>query len=129
MKTLTSSNDHRVQYFLLKFCTRFLLSNVYKRVCGIFLFCLYLECKKRVCRNQVCKSVKNECLETRSFLIFANNSRSKQIKKKKSHTPFCRHWYVGNVCKVSAKNIELKGSSSSSKFSNFHKKYLVSRKQ
>ena len=33
------------------------------------------------------KSVKSECVETRSFLIFANNSRSKQNKKNPTH-PF-----------------------------------------
>ena len=36
LKTLASSNYHRVQYFLLKFYTRFLISNVCKRVFGIF---------------------------------------------------------------------------------------------
>ena len=36
MKTLTNSNYHRVQYFLLKLRTRFLLTNVYKRVFVIF---------------------------------------------------------------------------------------------
>ena len=35
-KTLTSSNYPTVQYFLLKLSTRFLLTNVYKRVSGIF---------------------------------------------------------------------------------------------
>ena len=35
LKTLTSSNYPTVQYFLLKLRTRFLLTNVYKRVCGI----------------------------------------------------------------------------------------------
>ena len=72
LKDLMSSNYHRVQYFLLKFCTRFLLTNVYKKACEIFLFCLDLELDK---------SVKNECLETWSFLIFSNNSRSKQNEK------------------------------------------------
>ena len=43
LKTLTSSKYLTVQYFLLKLCTRFLLANVYKTVCGIFLFCLDLE--------------------------------------------------------------------------------------
>ena len=43
LKTLTSSNYPTVQYFLLKLCTPFLLTNVYKRVSGIFLFCLDLE--------------------------------------------------------------------------------------
>ena len=33
---LTSSNNPTVQYFLLKLHTRFLLTNVYKRMCGIF---------------------------------------------------------------------------------------------
>ena len=43
LKTLTSSNYPTVQYFLLKRHARFLLTNVYKRVCGNFLFCLDLE--------------------------------------------------------------------------------------
>ena len=36
LKALTSFNYPTVQYFLLKLRTRFLLTNVYKRVCGIF---------------------------------------------------------------------------------------------
>ena len=32
------------------------------------------------------KNIKNECVETRSFLIFANNSRSKQNKKNTEHS-------------------------------------------
>ena len=43
LKTLTSSNHPIVQYFLLKLRTRFLLTNVYKRVAGFFLFCLDLD--------------------------------------------------------------------------------------
>ena len=44
LKTLTSSNYPTVQYFFLKLGTRFLLTNVYKRVCGTFFyFCLDLE--------------------------------------------------------------------------------------
>ena len=43
LKTLTSSNYPTVQYFLLKLRTRFLLTNVYKSMCGIFLFHLDLE--------------------------------------------------------------------------------------
>ena len=38
LKTLASSNYPTVQYFLLKLRTHFLITNVYKRVCGIFLF-------------------------------------------------------------------------------------------
>ena len=36
LKTLMSSNYPAVQYFLLKLRTRFLLTIVYKSVCGIF---------------------------------------------------------------------------------------------
>ena len=36
LKTLTSSNYPTVEYVLLKLSTRFLLTNVYKRVYGIF---------------------------------------------------------------------------------------------
>ena len=36
LKTLMSSNYPTVQYFWLKLHTRFLLTNVYKQVCGIF---------------------------------------------------------------------------------------------
>ena len=43
LKTLTSSNYPTVQYFLLKLRTRFMLTNVYESVCGIFLFYLDLE--------------------------------------------------------------------------------------
>ena len=78
LKTLTSSNYPAVQYFLLKLWTHFLLINVYKRVSGIFLILF---------RSWVInKKVKNECIETRSFLIFASNSRSKQNKKNPRHS-------------------------------------------
>ena len=68
LKTLTSSNYLRFYYFLLKLGTRFLLSNVYKRVSGIF-FILFTS-------GVINKSVKKECVETMSFLIFANNSHN-----------------------------------------------------
>ena len=59
LKTLTSSNYHRIQYFLLTFCTRFQVYNAYERVFGIF-FILF--------RSQVIdKNVKSECVETWSF--------------------------------------------------------------
>ena len=73
LKTLTSSNYHRVQYFLLKLCTRFLLTNVYKSVRGIF-FILF--------RSWViCKNLKRPGFYTLVFYTFINNSRSKQNKK------------------------------------------------
>ena len=56
--------------FVLRFCTRFLLTNVYKMVFGISftMFTSSVIDKPSFC----------ECVETRSFLIFANNSRFKQ---------------------------------------------------
>ena len=73
LKTLTSSNYHRVQYFLLKFRTRFLLTNIYKKLLGIF-FILFRSWV--VCKNQ------KDLVSTHSFFyIFNNNSRSKQNKK------------------------------------------------
>ena len=37
LKTLKSSNYPKGQHFLLKLCTRFLLTNIYKTMFGIFL--------------------------------------------------------------------------------------------
>ena len=72
LKTLTSSNYPTNQYFLLKLRTRFPLTNVYKRVGGIFLFCLDLE---------LFAKVKKAWFDTPVFYVFINNSRSKQNKK------------------------------------------------
>ena len=77
LKTLTSSNYHRVSYFLLKLSRHFLLINVYKRVFGIF----FISLKSWVIK----KTGFSECAETRSFSIFAK--RSKQNKKNPKH-PF-----------------------------------------
>ena len=52
-KTLTSPNYHRLQYILLKFCTRSLLTNVYKRVREIFLFYLEYELFVKIKNNLV----------------------------------------------------------------------------
>ena len=65
-----------------------------------------------------------ECVKTRSILILANNSSSKQ-NLKKTHTSFCRHWWLGNVCKISTKIIKVSSSCSSPKFSILQTKYLV----
>ena len=78
LKTLTCSNYPTVQYFLLKLCTCFLLTNFYKRLCRIFLFHLDLE---------LFAKIKKDLVSTDSF----NNSKPKQ-NKKKSYTPFCRHY-------------------------------------
>ena len=53
LKTSTSANYPTVQCFLLKLRTRFLLTNVYKRMYGIFLFNshfeLFAKIKKKPC--------------------------------------------------------------------------------
>ena len=55
LKTLMSSDYHRVQYFLLKLCTRFLLTNVFKRFClDLMLFA----------------KIKKDLVSTHSFFIF-----------------------------------------------------------
>ena len=63
---------------------------------GFFLFCLDLELLIKKCQ----KPGFRECVETRSVLNFANNSRSKQNKKNPKHA-FGQHWQMGNVCKIS----------------------------
>ena len=100
LKTLMSSNYHRIQYFLLKLCTRFLLStNIYKRAFAIFLFRSWV----------ICKNPKN-LISTNSFFTFFDNSKSKQNKNSPGH-PF-----VDIVRKISVKNNKLYGNWSSSKF-------------
>ena len=78
LKTLTSSNYHRVQYFFLKLRTRFLLTNVYKSVFGIFLFRLDLE---------LFAKIKKELVSTPSFFTFLLTTQDLN-KTKKSRTPF-----------------------------------------
>ena len=55
LKILTTSKYPALQYFLLKLRTRFLLTNIYKRVCGIF-FILF--------------KIKKDMVYTHSFLNF-----------------------------------------------------------
>ena len=61
LKTLTSSNYPTVQNFLLKLRRCFLLTNVYKRMCGIFLFSLDLE---------LFAKIKKDLVSAYSFLHF-----------------------------------------------------------
>ena len=79
LRTLTSSNYPTVQYFSLKLRTRFVLTNVYKSVCGIFFI---------LCRSWVIwEKLKRPGFYTLIFYIFINNSRPKQNKKNPVH-PF-----------------------------------------
>ena len=73
LKFLASSNYPTTQYFSLKLRTRFLLTNVYKRVCGVFLFYSYLKLFANI--------KKKTCFYTLAFYTFTNNSRSKQNLK------------------------------------------------
>ena len=73
LKTLTSSNYHTVQYLSMNLRTGFLLINVYKRVCGIFLFYLDLELFAKI--------KKRPGFYTLAFYTVINNSRSNQNKK------------------------------------------------
>ena len=117
-RALTSSNYPTGQYFLLKLGTLFLLTIVYKRVCGIFLFCLDLE---------LFAKIKKDLVST--HLYFTLLLITQDINKiKKSHTRFCGHYYVENLCKISAKKKKIYGNWSSSKFSIFHTKSQVSWK-
>ena len=111
LKTLTSSNYPTVQYFWLKLCTRFLLTIVYKSMCGIFFI--------SVISWVICKNLKRHDFCTLVFYTFINDSRPKQNKKNPTHH------FVENVCKISAKNINFCGSWSSSKFSISETKNLV----
>ena len=77
VKTLTNSNYPTVQYFL--FSTYQYLQ---KCVGGFFISFRYWV---------ICKYLKRPASYTQVFYTFINNSRSKQ-NKKKSHTPFCRHY-------------------------------------
>ena len=77
LKNLVSSNHPTVQCFLLKFCTCFVLSNVYERLCGIS-FILFRPWG-------ICKNLKKTGFYTLAFNTFMNNSRSKENKKNHTH--------------------------------------------
>ena len=53
LKILTRFNYPTVPYFLLKFCTRFLLTNVYKKVCGMCFIFLDLELFAKIKKDLV----------------------------------------------------------------------------
>ena len=79
LKTLTSSNYPTVQYFLLKLRTRFLLTIVYKRVCGIFLFYLDLE---------LFAKIKKDLVSTYSFFTLSVITQDLNKIKKNPTNPF-----------------------------------------
>ena len=66
-----------------------------------FFFCLDLELFEFV-------KIKNDQVST--YLFFTFLLITQDLNKTKSQTSFCRHSYIGNVCKVSPRNIKLCGS-------------------
>ena len=74
------------------------------RCSGFFLFCLDLELFAKTKITWFLHSFF-------TFLLISQDLN----KIKKSRTRFCRHCLVGNLCKISEKNIKLYGSWSSSK--------------
>ena len=93
LKPFTSSNYPTVQCFLLKLCSRFLLTNVYKRVSGIF----FISFKSWV----ICKNLKRAGFYKLGFYhhrhspgIFPEQSKSKSS-------------YTQVVIKLPRKNVEL----------------------
>ena len=127
LKTLTSSNYPTIQYFLLKLCTRFLHTNVYKRVCVIFFYFVQILSYLQKLKTTWFLDTRFSHFYRPGFytLVFYTQDLN---KIKKSRTRVCRHYLVENVCRISAKNIELYGRWSSSKFSIFLLKNLVSWK-
>ena len=79
LKILTSYNYPTVQYFIMILRTRFLLTNVYKRVCGVS----FISFRSWV----ICENLKIPGFYTLVFYTFINNSKSKQNKRNSTH-PF-----------------------------------------
>ena len=79
--------------FCWNFAHLFYLPLSKKRCVGFFLFYLDLE---------LFAKIKKDLVSTHSFFTLSLITQDLN-KIKKTHTPFCRHYYVENVCKVSAK--------------------------
>ena len=104
---MTSSNCHRVQYFLLKLHTSFLLTNVYKRVFRIFFIFF---------RSSVsCKNKKRTDFYT-LFYIFINNARFKQNKKNSEHDVYIVKWEMCEKFWQKILNVRIVGACQSFQF-------------
>ena len=115
-KTLTSSNYPTSSIFFAETLHTLPMSAI--GCVGLLLLHLDLE---------LFAKIKKDLVSTHSLFILLLITQDLN-KIKKSDAPFCRHYQVENVCKISAKNIKLYGSWSSSKFSIFQTKNLVSWK-
>ena len=76
---LRSLNYRRVKYFLLNLCTRFPLTNVCRRVFGVFLFCLHL---KLFAKNKKKRIGFYKLPESRFFTSLFITHDVNEIKKK-----------------------------------------------
>ena len=109
LETLTSSNYNRVQYFLLKVCTRFLRNNVSNMV-FVFFFVLF----RSWVLNVNVKSIVLWMCRNRDFF------NSLQITQYLTKIKNLHHHFVviskkGKSYKILGKSIQLYGSWSSSK--------------
>ena len=122
LRTLTSSNYCSLGYFLLKFCTRFSLTTVYKKLFKIFFYFVYiLSYLQKVKKTWFLNAHRNQVFHT-----FINNSRSKQNKKNPKH-PFV-DTASQEMCAKSPQKI-LNSNWSSPKCSIFQRNNLVSPKE
>ena len=113
---MTSSNYYRIQYILLKLCTHFLRTNVYKSMFGIF-FILF--------RSWViCKNKKRHGLYTLVFYILIT---TQHLSKTKILKTLWQTLLGRKRVQSFSKNINLCGSWNSPKFSIFQANNLVSR--
>ena len=109
LKTLTNSNQPTVQYFLLKRWARFLLTDVYKRVCGFYL------------DLELFAKIKKDLVSTHSFFTLLLITQDLNKIKKIPHTLL--------QTLLSRKRVQnFSKNWSSSKFSIFQTKNLVSWK-
>ena len=82
------------------FARLFLLKNVRKRVFGIFFILLRLWVINKNVNNLVSASAQKSGL----FNVLQITQDLSNIKK--SWTPFCKHWKVGNECQILAKVLD-----------------------
>ena len=86
--------------FAWNFARLFLLKNVCKRVFGIFFILLRLWVINKNVNNLASVSAQKSGL----FNVLQITQDLNNIKK--SWTPFCKHWKVGNECQILAKVLD-----------------------
>ena len=97
LKTLTSSNYQRLNDFSWNFSHVSYLPMSTEGCVGFFI----------LFRTWVTFQNQKDLVFTHSQKPRLSIPQDLNKIKKKSHTPFCRHWLDGSMCKISAKNINL----------------------